>query len=126
VVALGDGRPVELGGSGALSLAVTEQVVPLRLDSGWEIRAHAYMYTLGVGGSELLAFHWHPPGPSRVRIPHLHVGADVRVGDRWLAKAHLPTGTVALADVLGLALGELGVRSLCDDWRTVLAEARTK
>jgi hypothetical protein len=123
VVMLGDGDPVELGGSGGLSLAVIEQVLALPVESSWEARGRAYKYTLAVGGSELLAFHWHPPGPNGVRTPHLHVGAEIRIGDRWLAKAHLPTGVVALADVLALALGELGVRPLCDDWRTVLGQA---
>ena len=93
-------------------------------EAGWEARTVAYMYVVGVDRSELLAFHWHPAGPSVVRTPHLHVGVDIQLGAVWLAKAHLPTGAVQLADVLGLVLGELGVRPLRDDWRTVLAEAR--
>ena len=122
VVALGEGAAVQLGGEGRLSLAASEHIVAHQGDAGWEARTVAYMYVVGVDGNELLAFHWHPAGPSSAQTPHLHVGAEIQVGAVWLAKAHLPTGVVALADVLRLVLGELGVRSLCDDWQTVLAE----
>ena len=125
VVALGEGGAVELGGEGRLSLAASEQIVAHEGEAGWEARTIAYMYVVGVDRNEFLAFHWHPAGPSPVRTPQLHVGVEVQVGAVWLAKAHLPTGSVGLVDVLGLALGELGVRPLCDDWHRVLAEART-
>lgn len=123
VVMLGDGGVVDLAGEGRLSLAASEQIVAREGDAGWEARTVAYMYVLSMDGSEFLAFHWHPVGPSPVRTPHLHVGVEIQIGATWLAKAHLPTGVVALADVLKLLLGELGVRSLRDDWQAVLAEA---
>lgn len=123
---LGEGARVDLGGEGRLSLAASEQIVAPEGEAGWAARTVAYMYVVGVDGSAILAFHWHPVGPSPVRTPHLHVGVDVQVGAVWLGKAHLPTGAVTLADVLGLVLGEFGVRPLRDDWRTVLAEARVQ
>lgn len=113
---------MELGGEGRLSLAVSEHIVAREGEAGWEARTVAYMYVVGVDRNELLAFHWHPAGPSSIRTPHLHVGVEIQVGAVWLAKAHLPTGVVAVADVLRLVLGELGVRPLCDDWRAILAE----
>jgi hypothetical protein len=124
VLALGEGAAIKLGSDGGLSFAASEQIVAHEGEAGWEARTVAYMYVLGVGEAELLAFHWHPAGPSAVRTPHLHIGAEVQLGAVWLAKAHVPTGMVALADVLALALGELGVRPLRDDWQGALAEAK--
>ena len=67
----------------------------------------------------ILAYHWHPVGVSPVTAPHLHLGGqlmDVDVG-----KAHLPTGVVSLQAVLRLAIADLGVAPLRDEWREVLA-----
>lgn len=91
-------------------------------DSSPECRRIATSFTYG--GRELLAFHWHPQGASVVKTPHLHVATDLQIGDRWLASAHLPTGQIALVDVLWLALEDFGVRPLRDDWRAVLERSR--
>lgn len=89
------------------------------------MRATAYLFAIGDdSGRELIAYHWHPQGPSRVTGPHLHVHADIQLGSAWLPKAHLPTGTVALQDVLRLAIEELGVEPLRDDWQAVLEASR--
>ena len=120
---LGEGAAVELGAEGSLTLAASQQLVAYEGEDGWATRTVAYMYVIAAGGSELLAFHWHPAGPSAVRTPHLHIGADVQAGALWLPKAHVPTGAVALGAVLDLLLGELGVRALCDDWQAATAGA---
>lgn len=77
----------------------------------------AYSYKIELHGRELLAFHWHPAGATPVRTPHLHVHAEVQVGDAWLHKAHLPTGPVSPIDVLRLLLDDFGVPPLRDDDR---------
>lgn len=123
-VVLNDGNAVPLGGSAPISLSVAEQVQLLEEGSGWTARVVAYFYVLAQDNSELLSFHWHPRGPSSVRTPHLHVGAEVRVGERWLPKVHIPTGVVALQDVLVLAIEELGVQPIRDDWRVVIDRTR--
>lgn len=105
-------------------MSVAEQVQLLEEGSGWTARVVAYFYVLAQDNSELLSFHWHPRGPSSVRTPHLHVGAEVRVGERWLPKVHIPTGVVALQDVLVLAIEELGVQPIRDDWRVVIDRTR--
>jgi hypothetical protein len=92
----------------------------------WKVETRAYSYALcGVEGAELLAYHWHPETEEegrRVREPHLHV-RDPRA-PRWpLRKAHLPTGRVALEDVVVLAI-ELGAKPLRRDWRVVLVRTR--
>ncbi len=68
-----------------------------------------------------LAYHWHPVGVSPVTWPHLHVGGTVAGID--LSRAHLPTGQVALPDVLRFAIVDLGVRPLRDDWPDLLKTA---
>ena len=89
---------------------------------GWQVRDGAYFYAIETqGGSELLAYHWHPRGRSPIVAPHLHVGADIQIGQRLLSKVHLPTGAIRLQDVIRLAITELDVEPLRDDWEQVLA-----
>lgn len=122
---LSDGNPVNLRGSTALALSVAQQFTVVEGSEGWEAHISAYFYALAdTAGCELLAFHWHPAGPSPVRTPHLHVGAEVRVGDRWLPKVHIPTGPVALQDVLALTIEELGAEPIRDDWALILDQTR--
>ena len=122
-VALGDGRPVALGGSPALSLVVRLRI---RLDhndsgAGWDPRVMAYWFALmdADGRRELLAYHWHPDGGSSAPFPHLHLGAGVE-GLPVTSRVHLPTGHVLLSQVVFLAISELGVPPLRTNWRRVL------
>jgi len=53
----------------------------------------------------------------------MHVGGDIRVGDRWLGKVHLPTGAVGLDRIVALAIVELGAAPLREDWERLISEA---
>ncbi len=118
---LGDGGAVKLGSSG-LALQIAEQ---LRVPPGdGRARPLAYAYNVGLHGRELLSFHWHPTGASPIRTPHLHVHAEIQVGDVWLHKAHLPTGPVSPVDVLRLLLDDFGVPPLRDDWLRAIEASR--
>jgi hypothetical protein len=122
---LNAGNPVTLRGSSALALSVAQQFAVMETPDGWQAHVTAYFYTLAdAAARELLAFHWHPAGPSRIRTPHLHVGVDIRVGERWLPKVHIPTGPVAVQDVLALSIEELGTEPLRDDWAVILDQTR--
>lgn len=124
-VVLSDGDAIGLRGPTALTLSVAEHFTVVEQTDGWSTVRSAYFFAVGQqGGGELLAFHWHPLGASRVRTPHLHVGAEVRVGSRWLPKVHVPTGAIALQDVLLLCVEELDVEPIRDDWRVVLDQSR--
>lgn len=124
-VALSNGDAVELKGNSGLTLSFAEHFALVDQANGWATVRTAYFIAVGQqGGGELLAFHWHPPGASRIRTPHLHVGAEVRVGSRWLPKVHVPTGPIALQDVLLLCIHELDVEPVRDDWRVVLDQSR--
>jgi len=78
-------------------------------------------------GRELLLYQWDPGENSKVTTPHLHVRAltmlttpnlpDQPTTDlvRRLVRAHLPTGSVTLAEVLRMAVDDLGVDPLETD-----------
>jgi hypothetical protein len=125
---LGDGVPVRLAGPGHLSMSVEIYFRVARdLDQRhrWEARTAGYMYALyDRSGREVLAYHWHPEGRSHITAPHLHLGAGAEVSRRDLADAHLPTGDIALEDVLRLAITDLGVRPLRRNWSDILDRTR--
>jgi len=88
----------------------------------WVVDVQAYEYVLlDRAFGEIVAYHWHPSGPSRVTHPHLHIGGRTSPTD--LSKVHLTTGRVSLADVVSMAIVELGVEPLRPDWRDVLDRA---
>jgi hypothetical protein len=96
-------------------------------------RALAYVYTiLDRNENEIVAFHWHPGGGSRVRQPHLHVlhrssiPPSVDLDDLALADLHLATGYVRFRDVVHMLIEEIGVQPLRDDWRDVLHVGETQ
>lgn len=125
---LGSGDPVPLRNPGQFSLRVSQTYRSGNLTS--EISAYrvvvlAYMYALhDQSGSEVLSFHWHPRGRSPVTYPHFHLGAGARVGRPELQGCHIPTGMIALEQVIRLAIEELGVEPLRDDWSDVLSEGQ--
>ncbi len=83
-----------------------------------------YAYSLDdADGREILAYHWDPRRSSHVRRPHLHLGAGARLGREDLLGSHLPTGFVAVQDLLLFAIRDLGVRPLRPDWESVLEQA---
>jgi hypothetical protein len=85
-----------------------------------------YLYAIGFEGRELVSYHWHPSGHSPITWPHMHISANVQVGDRWLGKVHLPTGPVGLERVVALAITELGAKPLRDNWELVIREAAAR
>jgi hypothetical protein len=81
----------------------------------------AYQYTLlDQDQREILAFHLHPNGPSRVMTPHLHVGPGAGELRADVAAAHIPTGALTLAAVVRLALEAFSVEALRRDWDLTL------
>lgn len=114
-----------------------------RLAIGYAIEANAQGYTaretlyryqlLDGNGREILAgeYHWHPTGVSPVTSPHLHLSGRLAPLDAGRGQApvslggmHLPTGPVALADVVRLLVTEFGVEPRRADWDAVLHSNR--
>jgi hypothetical protein len=125
VVTLGDGGPVRLSADSHLSLSVThhyrvvEDSEPHR--GPWKVSSSGYLYSLEDGdGREIISYHWHPTERSRITSPHLHLGAGAKVGYSHLVTAHLPTGRIALEQILRLAITELDVQPLRADWEQIL------
>lgn len=118
------GDPVALRGERQLTLSVGEECrVVEGGDGGWVVRTTSYFYAIGQQrAGELFAYHWHPRGRGTVVHPHVHVNADARGDFGWVGKIHLPTGPVALRQVILLAIEELGVMPLRDDWRAVVGD----
>lgn len=89
----------------------------------WTIRIVTYHYSLvDDSDRDILSYEWHPEGTSWVTWPHLHVGgAMLQDGARLSSRMHLPTGQVAIEDVIRLAIVEFGVRPRRADWAAVLA-----
>lgn len=108
---LAGGDTVRLHAEPRLTLHVTEEYQVSQDSAGWRVNVLGYLYGIEYEGRGLVAYHRHPHGASPITTPPLHVGADVKVGDRWLGKIHLPTGTVALEQVLALAIAELSARA---------------
>ncbi len=77
----------------------------------WKVKITAYPYTLEESkGGEMIS--WHPTGPGALPYPHLHLGAAVDVGRAELEGAHIPTGRVALEQVLRFAIETFRVRTV--------------
>lgn len=79
------------------------------------------------GGREILVYHWHPEGLSSVTRPHIHLSSRIRpipldpVGLMLpLANHHIPTGQIALADVVRYLIAEAGVEPRRPDWAEIL------
>lgn len=115
-------QTADLRGRDRLTLKVLLETTPVRADAPAEgvARVDGYRFELArADGRTMLAYHWHPMGISPITWPHLHLGGTLAGID--LSKAHLPTGVVALRDVLRFAVVDLGVEPLRGDWETVLA-----
>jgi hypothetical protein len=114
---------VRLRGQPRLTLDVTEQYRVYEDADGWGVEVVGYLYGIAHEGRELVAYHWHPRGDSPITQPHMHVGTDILIGERWLGKVHLPTGTVGVEQVVALAIVELGAEALRDDWERLIHDA---
>ncbi len=92
----------------------------------WKVSTVAYYYTLLIAATaqEVLGYHWHPQGRSDVTYPHLHLYEGAGSLQHNLRKAHLPTGRIAVEDMLRLAIIHFRVLPLRQDWETILTETQ--
>jgi hypothetical protein len=125
---LAEGPPVRLKGCGlSLSAALQYEIQYHEADDGrgpWRVSTKAYAYTIhGADEAEMITYHWQPGGLGP-EWPHLHVGTAVLREDDYLdRRKHVPTGRVALEDVITLAI-EMGAEALREDYAEVLTESR--
>lgn len=123
------GEPVMLSGERRIRLA---SLFAYRIEKAqgerdpWKARTTAYYHVLeDEDGREILAYHWHPSqGSTQSFFPHLHIGTGIGASLGEVHKYHIPTGRIAVEDVLRLAITEFGVESQRADWKEVLGEAQ--
>jgi len=121
-LSLAGSDPVRLGAEHQLTLDVGEHYRVREGSDGWEVEVVAYFYVFARNNEDVIVYHWHPYGRSSIRRPHLHVRADLQIGERSLGKVHLPTGFVALEDIMTLAIRELRAEPLREDWEALIAD----
>lgn len=93
-----------------------------RESGSWRIETLAYSQRLETTDArEIVAYHWHPGRSSRIMHPHMHLGAGIGADLGILDKTHIPTGRVALEDLLRFAIVEVGVEAQRSDWEEILA-----
>jgi hypothetical protein len=124
VLILNQNTPVRIDSGRGIALYVAHHFRIIEADDPrgpWKVSTAGYAYALGDrDGREIIAFHWHPSSPNKVTSPHLHLGPVAQVGHDQLRGAHIPTGRIALEDVLRLAIAEFGAPARRADWDDVL------
>ena len=93
----------------------------------WRVQTSGYSYILHAeGGHELLAFQWHPIGPSAVTTPHVHLSYGLGIQRTEFMGIHVPTGRVAAEDVLRMLIRDLSIKARRADWEAVLEDTQSK
>jgi hypothetical protein len=93
----------------------------------WRVSSLRYEYAIEVSKKkhEVVAFHWEGHNSGAAPFAHLHLGhANVSSAPLLGPKAHIPTGRVAIEDVVYFLIEDLGVKPLKPDWKEVLARVR--
>jgi hypothetical protein len=89
-----------------------------------------YLYSVADSdGKDLVGFHFHPDlTEDPVLYPHIHAYAkqDPRFMALDLQRKHIPSGRVALEDVIRWLISELKVKPRRDDWDEVLKKAKER
>jgi hypothetical protein len=128
VLTLVDGARLRLQSSDDtdLTLSVSQQYEIVEDESGFRVRTLKYAYKIDnwQDGHEVMAYHWHPA--ERIKYPHLHLSYGARVGREDLRKAHVPTGRIALEDVIQFLIESFRVMPAKEHWETVLDGSRAK
>lgn len=118
--------PVRLKGSDLL-FSVTQYfriVNSAELDD-CAVRTESYTYEIldSITQNDLFCFHWEPN--STVQYPHIHLGFAAKGHGLPIDnKAHIPSGRVAIEDVVAFLIKDLGVKPLTDNWITVVGLSR--
>jgi hypothetical protein len=91
------------------------------------VKTEAYVYSILTADTEkeLFAFHWEPH--SKVKFPHVHLGFGAKGHGLPIDnRAHIPSGRVAVEDVVTFLIADLGIKPLKDDWEDVIARERVQ
>ena len=109
-----------------LILSVSQQYEIVEHEVGFRVHTLKYAYKIDNwhDGHEVMAYHWHPT--EQIKYPHLHLSYGARVGREDLLKAHVPTGRIALEDVIQFLIESFRVVPMKEQWEAVLDGSRAK
>lgn len=121
-----DGYPARLSGDARLLLWLNYWYRILPNETGWYIHVVGYFHSLADQEDiELLTYQWHPDSLHTVDFPHVHIGPAGRVGYADLLRAHLPTGFIAVREIVRLVIIDFGINPRRDDWQEILGAPPT-
>jgi hypothetical protein len=113
-----------------LFIDINQEIDTPSADNEYKISTKYYLYSIAdADQNDLIGFHYHPElKEDPVLYPHVHAYAndDKRFLPLNLHKRHIPSGRVALEDVIRWLIDELKVKPNRPDWDNVLKEARQK
>ncbi len=112
----------------SLFVDINQQVDNPSVTKSDTITTKYYLYSiLDEERRDLIGFHYHPElDDDPVSYPHIHVYADAdeRFSFFDLHRRHIPSGRVALEDVIEWLIAELDVIAIRKDWPEVLEGTR--
>lgn len=126
-LALAGGDPVDLAGDARLTLSVRQNYRIVESEGArgpWKVQTSAYAYRVAGPGGEMLVYHWHPQARSTHTRPHLHIGGGSGITSDALRRAHVPTGRIAVEELLRMLIEDLGVEPRRRDWSETLDSAQ--
>ncbi len=113
-----------------LFIDISQEIQQPNARNDYLVSTKSYMYSiLDAEKKDLIGFHYHPElDDDPVMHPHIHVYADAdkRFADFNLHKRHIPSGRVALEDVIEWLIVELEVKALRSNWQQILQTTRKK
>lgn len=121
------GKPADLLCDNGLSLSFIMWYRVVKDDADrdpWRATTTGYYYSLDDSNQkEIVAYHWHPT-ISDIDFPHLYIEQGSGVTRKELFRAHLPTGRIALEDMIWCTIRDFSIQVLRDDWVGVLTRNR--
>lgn len=113
-----------------LFIDINQEIEDPRPANNETVSTKYYLYSiLDADRKDLIGFHYHPDlDDDPVLYPHIHVYADAdeRYSFFDLHRRHIPSGRVALEDVIEWLIVELEVKAIREDWESVLNATREK
>jgi hypothetical protein len=98
----------------------------------YRVHTTKYIYELFDGEERVFGYHWHPDRTPDRQYPHFHLwaGATRLLSEQHdphipiLRDAHIPTGRIAIEDVLWLLIADFHVHSYVTHWKKRLRKNR--
>jgi len=109
---------------------INQEIEDPRTNGTGTVTTKYYLYSVADADSkDLVGFHFHPDlTEDPILYPHIHAYAkdDKRFLSLELQRKHIPSGRVALEDVIRWLISELNVKPRRKDWDEVLTKAKAR